>query len=188
MASTDQLLFSSQMLSSAYLFSVHPQLGTNNLVLISLLFALVTYWLINLRSGPVAFFNYLAILFLDLLAAEALVVLISSIFPIFVMALAITAFANGLWMAVGGLFVSPNILNVFCKYTFYQFDYQRYAFSALVRNQMIGSIYQCGQDCHCMYVTSLANQCRISGAEAVEGLGFVTKNNLSYVHTFISLT
>jgi len=136
----------------------------------------------------VAFFNYLAILFLDLLAAEALVILISSIFPIFVMSLAITAFANGLWMTVCGFFVSPNVLNVFWKYTFYQFDYQRYAFSALVRNQMIGSIYQCGQDCHCMYVTSLANQCRISGAEAVEGLGFVTKNNLSYVHTFISLT
>src|SRR5436190_4807729 len=126
MASTDQLLFSSQMLSSAYLFSVHPQLGTNNLVLISLLFSLVTYWLINLRSSPAAYFNFLAILWLELLAAESLVILISAIFPIFVMALAITAFANGLWMAVGGFFVSPNILNVFWKYTFYQFDYQRY--------------------------------------------------------------
>ena len=142
----------------------------------------MSYWLINLRSGPVPFFNYLAILYLDLLAAESLVILISSIFPVFVMALAFTAFANGLWMCVGGFLVSPNVLNVFWKYTFYQIDYQRYAFSALVRNQMIGSIFQCGLGCHCMYVTSLANQCLISGAEAVEILGFVTENNLSYVH------
>src|SRR5215471_9473384 len=66
------------------------------IVFISLLFAVITYWLINLRSGPVAFFNYLAILTLDLLAAESLVVLISSVFPIFVVALALTAFTNGL--------------------------------------------------------------------------------------------
>lgn len=34
-------------------------------------------------------------LFLDLLAAESLVVLVSSIFPIFVVALALIAFING---------------------------------------------------------------------------------------------
>jgi len=135
----------------------------------------------NLRPGADGFFNYLAILYIELLAAESLVVLISSLFPIFVVALALTAFANGLWMTVGGFLVAPTVLNVFWKYTFYQIDYQRYAFSALVRNQMVGSVYECGAGCHCMYVTSLANQCQISGAEAVEILGYSTSNNLSYV-------
>jgi hypothetical protein len=45
-------------------------------------------------------------LFLDLIAAESLVVLISSIFPVFVISLALTAFANGLWMSVDGFMVS----------------------------------------------------------------------------------
>jgi hypothetical protein len=54
-------------------------------------------------------------LFLDLLAAEGLVVLVSSIFPIFVVSLAITAFANGLWMCVGGFLVPLGTLNVFWK-------------------------------------------------------------------------
>ena len=148
---------------------------------------MVTYWLINFRSGAVAFFNFLAILYLELLAAESLVVLIASLFPIFVVALAITAFANGLWMAVSGFMVTPNVLNVFWKYTFYQFDYQRYAASALFRNQMIGSAYQCGEACQCMYITSLASQCMINGKEAIEILGFATKNTLSYVIS-ISLT
>jgi hypothetical protein len=77
--------------------------------------------------------------------------------------------------------VTPTVLNVFWKYTFYQFDYQRYVFSALVRNQMVGSVYQCGSGCHCMYITSLAQQCMIDGSEAAEALGYVTQNNLSYV-------
>lgn len=63
-------------------------------------------------------------LFLDLIAAESLVVLMSSIFPIFVVALALTAFANGLWMSVGGFLVSPNVLNVFWKYWARYIDYQ----------------------------------------------------------------
>jgi hypothetical protein len=137
----------------------------------------------NLRSGALAFLNYLIILFLDLVAAESLVVLLSSIFPIFVVALAITAFANGLWMTVGGFLVIPTVLNVFWKYTFYQIDYQRYAFSALVRNQMVGSVYDCGTACECMFVTSLADKCMIEGSEAAETLGYGTKNLLSYVRS-----
>ena len=62
-------------------------------------------------------------LFLDLLAGESLVVLMSSIFPNFVISLALTAFANGLWMSVGGFLVSPTILNPFWKYVFHYIDY-----------------------------------------------------------------
>jgi len=164
-------------------FYVHPQFRISKLitVLICILFGVVTYWLINLRPGGSAFFNYVAILFLDLIAAESLVVLISCLFPIFVVSLALTAFANGLWMTVGGFLVTPVVLNVFWKYTFYQFDYQRYAFSALVLNQMVGSVYTCDEACNCMYVTSLADQCLIEGSEAAAQLGYVTKNTLSYV-------
>jgi ABC-2 type transporter len=142
----------------------------------------------NLRSGADAFFSFLASLYLVLFAAEALVVLISSVFPIFVVALALTAFANGLWMTVGGFMVSPEILNVFWKYTFYQIDYQRYAFSLLVRNQFIGSVFECDAGCQCQYVTSLVDQCKINGGEVVEQLGFLTPNGLSYVCCFSILS
>lgn len=63
-------------------------------------------------------------LFLDLVAAESLVVLMASIFPNFVISLALVAFANGLWMSVGGFLVSPTILNPFWKYVFHYIDYQ----------------------------------------------------------------
>lgn len=71
-----------------------------------------------------AFFTWVMWLFLDLLAAESLVVFVSAIFPNFVIALALVAFANGLWMSVGGFLVTPTILNPFWKYVFHYIDYQ----------------------------------------------------------------
>ena len=99
-------------------------IGLPYLFLIAVLFSVIAYWLTNFRPSGDAFMLWIMWLFLDLLAAESLVVLVSSIFPIFVVALAIVAFANGLWMSVGGFLVSPTILNVFWKYVFHYIDYQ----------------------------------------------------------------
>ncbi|KAK7229596.1 hypothetical protein V2G26_001766 [Clonostachys chloroleuca] len=87
-------------------------IGLPFLFLIAVLFV-VEYWLTNFRADGTAFMMWVMWLFLDLLAAESLVVLVSSISPIFVVALAVTAFANGLWMVVDGFLVPTTILNPF---------------------------------------------------------------------------
>lgn len=99
-------------------------IGLPYLFLIAIIFSVIAYWLSNFRPSGDAFMLWVMWLFLDLVAAESLVVLVSSLFPIFVVALAIVAFANGLWMSVGGFLVSPTILNVFWKYVFHYIDYQ----------------------------------------------------------------
>jgi hypothetical protein len=86
----------------------------------------IVYWLGNFQPTAQAFFTWIMWLFLDLVAAESLVVLVSSIFPNFVISLALTAFANGLWMSVNGFMVSPKLLNVFWRYVFHYIDYQAY--------------------------------------------------------------
>ncbi|KAI4194425.1 MAG: hypothetical protein LQ346_003697 [Caloplaca aetnensis] len=98
-------------------------IGLPYLFLISLVFSLIAYWLNNFRPSASGFFTWVMWLFLDLLAGESLVVLMSSLFPNFVIALALTAFANGLWMSVGGFLVSPKVLNVFWRYVFHYIDY-----------------------------------------------------------------
>ena len=98
--------------------------GLPYLFLIAVTFSTVAYWLTNFRPSGDAFLVWIMWVFLDLVAAESLVVLVSGLFPIFVVALAIVAFANGLWMSVGGFLVSPTILNVFWKYVFHYIDYQ----------------------------------------------------------------
>lgn len=94
--------------------------GLPYLLLITILFSSIAYFLVNLRSDAGSFFLWILYLFLDLLAAEGLVVLVTSIMPIFVVALAVTAFANGLWMCVGGFLVPLGSLNVFWKCKFRQ--------------------------------------------------------------------
>lgn len=58
--------------------------------------------MVNFHQTASGFWYYLMWLFLDLVAAESMTTFIASVFPNFVVSLAITAFANGLWMAVGG--------------------------------------------------------------------------------------
>ncbi|CBF69609.1 hypothetical protein AN6369.2 [Aspergillus nidulans FGSC A4] len=128
-------------------------IGLPFLFLISILFSIVSYWLSNFRPSAPAFFTWVMWLFLDLVAAESLVVLVTSIFPNFVIALALVAFANGLWMSVGGFLVSPNILNPFWKYVFHYIDYQAYVFQGMMVNEFAERIYSCasnGSECNCM--------------------------------------
>ena len=171
------------------LLPLHNTTTNTNPVLISLLFSIITYFLINFRPGTSAFFTYVLWLFLDLMAGESLVVLVASLLPNFVVALAVTAFANGLWMSVGGFLVSPKILNPFWRYVFHYIDYvsplpqyltfsptlipqqQSYIFQALLTNEFSSRTYSCGPapppNCHCMYKTSLAYECLIDGKEVL---------------------
>ena len=126
-------------------------------------------------------------LFLDLVAAESLVVLMSSIFPNFVVSLALTAFANGLWMSVGGFLVPPTILNVFWKYVFSYIDYQTYVFQGMMVNEFQNRSYSCGNDCQCIYQSELASQCRISGTAVLDQYGYKTGKTGEWVGILLGI-
>lgn len=112
-------------------------IGLPYLFLISIIFSVIAYWLSNFRPTAVSFWTWVMWLFLDLLAAEGLVVLVTCLAPIFVVALAVTAFANGLWMCVGGFLVPLGTLNVFWKYVFHYIDYQAYVFQGMMVSSLI---------------------------------------------------
>jgi hypothetical protein len=146
-------------------------------------------------------------LFLDLVAAESLVVFVTSIFPNFVIALALVAFANGLWMSVGGFLVSPTILNPFWKYVFHYIDYQvlspfilqvtshqtnryiiqAYVFQGMMVNEFSDRIYSCAPGCNCMYQTDLADQCQIRGTGVLEAYGYATDRTGKWVGILIGI-
>ena len=140
--------------------------------MISVIFSVITYWLGNFQPTAVAFFTSVLWLFLDLLAAEGLVVFVTSIFPSFVISLALVAFANGLWMSVNGFMVQPTILNVFYKYVFHYWDYQKYVFEGMMINEFAYRTYSCGESCQCMYITPLADQCQIAGQGVLDQYGY----------------
>jgi len=162
-------------------------IGLPYLFSIATLFSVITYWLSNFRSSAVAFFTYLMWLFLDLIAAESLVVLVSSLVPNFVGALALTAFANGLWMSVGGFLVPIKTLNVFYKYVFYYIDYQAYVFQGMMVNQFNGGTYSCDSNCHCMYPSELESQCKIPGQAVLDAYKYKLGRTRKWVGIMIGI-
>ncbi|KIX06283.1 uncharacterized protein Z518_04258 [Rhinocladiella mackenziei CBS 650.93] len=141
------------------------------LFIISLMFSIVTYWLGHFNPTAGGFWMWVLWLFLDLLAAEGLVVLVSSIAPIFVVALAITAFANGLWMCVNGFLVPMGILNPFWKYVFHYINYQAYVFQGMMINQFRSTTYNCAKlatGYQCMYASDLESEGKIRGTAVLE--------------------
>jgi len=154
-------------------------IGLPYLFLFAVIFSVISYWLSNFQPTATAFFTWVLWLFLDLVAAESLVVLMTSLFPSFVISLALVAFANGLWMSVDGFMVSPTSLNVFYKYVFSYWDYQKYVFQNMMVNEFAERVYECAPDpgagasgCTCMFRTELADQCRIAGQGVLDQYGY----------------
>jgi hypothetical protein len=136
-----------------------------------MLFSVIAYWLSNFRPDVRTFFTWIMWLFLDLLAAESLVVFASSLVPSFVIALALVAFANGLWMSVGGFLHPIPLLNVFWKYVFHYIDYQAYVFQGMMVNEFKSRTYDCASDCQCSYPTE-GLQCQIPGTAVLSAYGY----------------
>ena len=153
-------------------------IGLPFLFLITVVFSVVEYWLSNFRADGSAFMKWVLWLFLDLLAAESLVVLVSAVVPIFVVALAVTAFANGLWMTVDGFLVPMNILNPFWKYVFHYIDYQAYVFQGMMVNEFKDRTYTCPKSAdggyQCMYAGDLNSEGRIRGTDVLKSFNITT--------------
>jgi len=155
--------------------------GVPYLFLIAVLFSAIAYWLSSFRPDAAAFFTWIMWMFLDLLAAESLVVLIASLVPIFVVALAATAFANGLWMCVGGFLVPPETLNVFWRYVFHYIDYQSYVFQGMMVNEFGGRSYSCEG------VDSAGNECMVPGTTVLDNYGYATDRTGEWVGIMIAI-
>ena len=166
-------------------------IGLPYLFLIALLFSIVEYWLTNFHPTAHSFWMWVLWLFLDLVAAESLVVLVSSIFPVFVVALALTAFANGLWMCVDGFLVPMTTLNVFWKYVFHYIDYQAYVFQGMMVNEFKDRVYNCAGNAqdgyHCMYESDLASVGKIRGTAVLEAFNYHTELEGTWVGIMLGI-
>ncbi|KAK6539934.1 hypothetical protein TWF694_008769 [Orbilia ellipsospora] len=174
---------------SAFLIS-NFIIGLPFLFFIAILFSVVEYYLSNFRHDAQAFFRFTMWLFLDLLAAESLVVLVSVIFPIFVVALAIAAFANGLWMCVGGFLVPMNILNPFWKYVFHYIDYQAYVFQGMMVNEFKERTYTCArmdEGYQCSYPSALNSEGKIEGTAVLKAFNISLNQEGEWVGILIAI-
>ncbi|CAA7263567.1 unnamed protein product [Cyclocybe aegerita] len=162
------------------LYTTLPFVLSNTLVNIPFLFmctvffTVICYWAIGLHSGAVPFFRFLSFLFLAILAAESQALIVASLLPIFVAALAISAFLNGFWMSVGGYFIKARSLPRFWFFSFHFMDYQKYAFELLTNSDLRGLTFKCNTvmngECVCAYPTSTPASCTVSGEDILDYL------------------
>ena len=73
----------------------------------------------GLHPGVAAVLRYIGFLSLSIYVAESQVQLIAACIPIFVAALAISAFLNGFWMSLSGFFLKAVNLPRFWYYSFH---------------------------------------------------------------------
>ncbi|GAA5824510.1 hypothetical protein JCM3770_000105 [Rhodotorula araucariae] len=164
--SPGQYLLASSIVSLPFLFAC------------SLAYTLIIYWAIPMNPGATHFFRFLCYLFLALIAAESQSLLIATAVPIFVAALALASFANGLWMCVQGYFIRATSLPRFWYYVFHFIDYQTFSFELLVRNDFEGRVLPCAVDgatgaCLCPIASSLlatTGECALSGEDVLQDL------------------
>lgn len=174
------------------LYKTGPYALANSLVNVPFLFmcsfsfSILSYWAIGLNSDAGAFFKFVTYLFLAIYAAESQVILVSSLLPIFVAALAIASFFNGFWMCVQGYFIKTISLPKFWRYSFHYADYQTYAFELLTQNDFTGVTFDCGtivqsngtSSCaQCSYPSSVTDgTCSLYGSDV---LNYLDINNFS---------
>jgi ABC-type multidrug transport system ATPase subunit len=165
-------------------YSVGPYVLANTLISIPFLmiiagsFSMIAYPMIGLHNSFHNFAYFLTFLFLGLSVAESMVVFISAAIPIFVAALAINAFANGFFMVVEGYFVRRDAIPKELKWAHY-FDYQKYSFEAIIKNDLVGLTFDCDKDptgvenCHCIYGgANSSTTCHSSGQDVLNYFGY----------------
>lgn len=145
----------------------------------SFMFSLICYWLSGLVSTITAFFSWVLWIFLTSLAANALVVFVVSIFPNFMFTIACASFLNSLLFCTQGFFISYVDLNAFYRYGLHYWNYLSYSFQGLMTSQFSNATYTCGDSCHCIYPSELADQCQIPGAAILSRYGYQKTAHLS---------
>lgn len=147
----DQATFFKERANGLYgplpFLAANTLIGIPYLFVIVMSFSVIAYWMVGLWPTAAGFWTFVGFLFLDLFAAESLVVAISSVVPNFIVSLAFVAFANGLWMVVNGFLVPETILNVFWKSWVTKINYQNWTFQAMMWNEFHKQSFRCDGPC-----------------------------------------
>ncbi|KJZ75810.1 hypothetical protein HIM_04634 [Hirsutella minnesotensis 3608] len=162
-------------------------IGIPYLLIFSFTFAAPVYWLTNLRPTTSAFFTFVLWIFFNLLASESQVVLAAALFSNFVVTIAVFSLISGLWMCVSGFMVPLTALNVFYKYVFFHWNFQKYVFESLLVNELSEREYSCGSGCQCMYISPSASQCRVTGKAVLAQQGFPTEQNAKSIGIIVAI-
>lgn len=152
--------------------------GLPYLLLSSLLFSAICYWMSNPLREVTAFFNWTLWVFLTSFAAESLIIMVVVIYSNFMFVIAFASFLNSLLLCAEGFFITTSQLNAFYRYGFHYWDYLAYSFQGIMIRQFAGAKYECGNLCECLFNSTLASSCQIAGDAVLQQYGLGVEQQL----------
>ena len=112
------------------------------LFLMSIICSSITYWLIGLNSNVGNFFFFVWNLYISFAVAEAIMLLIASVVPFFVVGIAVGAFLFGTFMVVQGFFIQLDKIGWWWRW-FHWVAMHSYSFASFMVNEFAGSTWSC---------------------------------------------
>jgi ABC-type multidrug transport system permease subunit len=156
------------------LYSAESFLFANFLVslpfvlLITVGFSLTAYFLIGYQFVLSKLLIFIGYVFVSLVVSEAQVVFFATLHPVFIIALTITSFQNGLWMIVNGIaFIKASDIPPFWRFGFHYTNFQKYGYEAILKNEMEGISFNCSTKYVCLVPPTDPNSGYFTGEELI---------------------
>ncbi|XP_071725674.1 ABC transporter G family member 1-like [Rutidosis leptorrhynchoides] len=116
--------------------------STPYLFLVSVIPAVITYYLTGLRGGFDHFAYFTTVLFSCMMLVESLMMVVASIVPNYLMGIIVGAGIQGMMILASGYFRLPNDLpKPFWRYPMFHIAFHRYAFQGFYKNEFQGQVY-----------------------------------------------
>jgi ABC-type multidrug transport system ATPase subunit/ABC-type multidrug transport system permease subunit len=183
---TDRLVMTRERLNRWYSVEIYciaqVLCGLPGIFLIAVMSTCIVHPTVGLNTGPDGdrFALFMMSLFASLVAAEALVFLMSVIFPFYLLAMASVAGLSGLFMLVNGFFLLPANIPTFWK-GFHYVGFHTYAFQLFI----FGEFDSLEVDCDQPVVPSDPTSCRYNSGEDV--LATYDLEDVDVVFCFLAL-
>lgn len=133
--------------------------------------AALTYWPVHSHPTAEAFFTLILWNCINVWASESLIVLVTIVFPDFIVSLGTYGFLCAVQIGNNGFIMRPGSINSFYKYAVYHWNYHKYIYLGLMANEFEDQTFSCGNECRCAYASPLADQCKIAGGAVLDSYG-----------------
>nr|XP_043638291.1 ABC transporter G family member 1-like [Erigeron canadensis] len=116
--------------------------STPFLLLVSVIPAVLTYYLPGLREGFNHFVYFTVVVFSCMLLVESLMMVVASLIPNYLMGIIVGAGIQGVMLLAGGFFRLPNDLpKPFWRYPMFYIAFHRYVYQGFYKNEFKGQVY-----------------------------------------------
>ncbi|XP_047339047.1 ABC transporter G family member 5-like [Impatiens glandulifera] len=141
------------------------------LLILAILFSLPLYWLVGLNRDPVAFTQFVILIWLILYTANSVVVCISALVPNFIVGNSLVSGVMGSFFLFSGYFISKHGMPSYWVFMNY-LSLFKYPFEGFLINEFLGS-----SENNCL--EKMFGECVLSGEELLREEGYGEENGRS---------